>query len=67
MEPVFNNVFEKVAAANQRAMESALQLNQIAVRTQGLLARQQLAAFENCLEAATKQLKAASPKLQVTN
>jgi hypothetical protein len=57
MEHVFNDAVVKMTEANRSAFESALRLNKIAVRAQGLLARQQVAAFENCLEAGTRQFK----------
>ena len=57
MEQVFANALDRVREANRMARESALELNRIAVRAQGELARQQLAALENCLEAGSKQLE----------
>ena len=56
MEMPFKDSVEKLTAANRSAVESALRLNKIAVRTQSLLARQQVAALENCLEAGSRQM-----------
>ncbi len=56
MDMPFNETVEKLTAANRTAVESALRLNKIAVRAQSLLARQQVAAFENCLEAGSRQM-----------
>ena len=57
MEMQFNEAVAKLTAANRSAVESALRLNEIAVRAQGLLARQQVAAIETCFEAGTRQFK----------
>ena len=56
MDMPFKDSVEKLAAANRSAVESAMRLNKIAVRAQSLLARQQVAAFENCFEAGTRQM-----------
>ena len=53
----FGDLFEKVAQGNRTAVDSAVALNEIVVRTQGALARKQLEAFETCLGAGTEQLK----------
>ena len=60
MEKVMADVFENVTQANKKAVDAVISFNKIALRAQSQLARQQLAAFENCLEAGTKQLKLAS-------
>ena len=60
MEKVMENVFENVTDANKKAVDAVLNLNKIAVRTQGLLARQQLAVLENWLEAGNKHLQMAT-------
>ena len=60
MDTPSNQTDEKLTAANRSAVESALRLNKIAVRAQGLLVRQQVAAFENCLEAGSLQVKMAT-------
>ena len=60
MENLMSNTFERVTEANKSAVDAAVRLNKIAVRTQGLLARQQLAAFENWLEAGTKNMRLAA-------
>lgn len=60
MEKVVENVIENVTEANKKAVDAVLNLNKIAVRTQGLLARQNLAILENWMEAGNKGLKLAS-------
>lgn len=60
MENFMSNTFERVTEANKTAVDAAVRLNKIAVRAQGLLARQQLAAFENWLEAGTKNMRLAA-------
>ncbi len=57
---MMSNTFERVTEANRTAVDAAVQLNKIAVRTQGLLARQQLAAVENWIEAGTKNIRLAA-------
>lgn len=57
MDKTTSNVFENVTEANKQAVDAVLNLNRIAMRTQSLMARQQLAALENCLDAGSKQWK----------
>ena len=56
MEQVYNDVLKNVSDMNKQAMESVLRLSRIAVRTQGLLARQQLSVVENYIDAGAKHL-----------
>ena len=56
MEQAYTDVMKNVSEVNKQAIESVLRLNRIAVRTQGLLARQQLSAMESYLEAGTRHL-----------
>lgn|GEM_PF-2414745 len=51
------DLLEGVADARQAALNSMTAFNRIAMRAQGLLARQQLRALERCLEAGTRQLR----------
>ena len=60
MEQVYNDVVKNVSDMNKQAMESVLRLSRIAVRTQGLLARQQLSVVENYIEAGTKHMNLVS-------
>lgn len=60
MEQVYNDVVKNVSDMNKQAMESVLRLSRIAVRTQGLLARQQLSVVENYIDAGTKHLNVVS-------
>ena len=57
MEKVMSNVFDNVTEANQQAVDAVLNFNRIAMRTQSLMARQQLAALEGCLDAGSKNWK----------
>lgn len=56
MEQVYNDVMKNVSDMNKTAMESVLRFSRIAVRTQGLLARQQLSIVENYIDAGAKHL-----------
>lgn len=56
MDQIYSDVLKNVSEVNKQAIESVLRLNRIAVRTQGLLARQQLSAMETYLDAGTRQL-----------
>ncbi len=58
MEQVYNDVVKNVSEVNKQAMESVLRFSRIAVRTQGLLARQQLSVVENYIDAGSKHLDA---------
>jgi len=60
MEQVYNDVVKNVSDMNKQAMESVLRLSRIAVRTQGLLARQQLTVVENYIDAGTRHLNLVS-------
>jgi phasin family protein len=60
MEKVVENVIENVTEANKKAVDAVLNWNKIAVRTQGLLARQNMAVLENWMEAGNKGFKLAS-------
>ncbi len=56
MEQVYTDVMKNVSEVNKQAIESVLRFNRIAVRAQGLLARQQLSAMESYLDAGTRHL-----------
>lgn len=56
MEQVYTDVLKNVSEVNKQAIESVLRFNRIAVRAQGLLARQQLSAMESYLDAGTRHL-----------
>lgn len=60
MDMPFNDTVVKLTAANRSVVASAMQFSKIAVRAQSLIARQQMAAMENCLEAGTRQMKLVS-------
>jgi len=60
MDMPFNDTVAKLTAANRSVVASAMQFSKIAVRAQSLLARQQMEAMENCLEAGTRQMKLVS-------
>ena len=57
MDKTVNNVFENVTEAHKKAVDAFMGFNKIAVRTQGLLAGQQLAALENVFAAGSKNLQ----------
>ena len=57
MEHNFNQYVETFGNANRQALDAALRFNKMMLRMQGLLARQQLAAFESLVAAGSKQLR----------
>ena len=57
MDKAVNNVFENVTEAHQKAVDALMGFNKIAVRTQGLLAGQQLAAMEKVFDAGSRNLQ----------
>ena len=57
MDKTVSNVFENVTEAHRMAVDALMGFNRIAVRTQGLLAGQQLAALENVFAAGSKNLQ----------
>ncbi len=56
MDQAYTDVLKNVSEVNKQAIESVLRFNRIAVRAQGLLARQQLSAMESYLDAGTRHL-----------
>lgn len=60
MDKAVNNVFENVTDAHRKAVDAVMNFNKIAVRTQGLLAGQQLAALEKVLDAGSRNLQLVS-------
>ena len=60
MDKTVSNVFENVTEAHRKAVDALMGFNKIAVRTQGLLAGQQLAALENVFDAGSKNLQLVS-------
>jgi phasin family protein len=60
MDKTVSNVFENVTEAHRKAVDALMVFNKIAVRTQGLLAGQQLAALENVFDAGSKNLQLVS-------
>ncbi len=56
MEQAYTDVLKNVSEVNKQAIESVLRFNRIAVRAQGLMARQQLSAMESYLDAGTRHL-----------
>jgi len=60
MDKTVSNVFENVTEAHRKAVDALMGFNKIAMRTQGLLAGQQLAALENVFDAGSKNLQLVS-------
>ena len=60
MDKAVSNVFENVTDAHKQAFDAILGFNKIAVRTQGLLAGQHLAALEKVLDAGSRNLQLVS-------
>lgn len=60
MDKAVSNVFENVTEAHKKAVDALLGFNKIAVRTQGLLAGQQLAALEKVFDAGSRNLQLVS-------
>ncbi len=56
MEQAYTDVLKNVSEVNKQAIESVLRFNRIAVRAQGLMARQQLSAMESYLDAGTRHM-----------
>lgn len=54
MDKAVSNVFDNVTDAHRKAVDTVMSFNKIAVRTQGLLAGQQLAALEKVLDAGSR-------------
>ena len=54
MDKAVLNVFDNVTEAHRKAVDAVMGFNKIAVRTQGLLAGQQLAALEKVLDAGSR-------------
>ena len=57
MDKAVSNVFDNVSDAHRKAVDAVMGFNKIAVRTQGLLAGQQLAALEKVLDAGSRNLQ----------
>lgn len=57
MDKAVSNVFENVTEAHKKAVDALMGFNKIAVRTQGLLAGQQLAAMEKVFDAGSRNLQ----------
>jgi phasin family protein len=60
MDKSVSNVFENVTEAHKKAVDALMGFNQIAVRTQGLLAGQHLAAMERFFDAGSRNLQLVS-------
>ena len=60
MDKAVSNVFENVTEAHKKAVDALMGFNKIAVRTQGLLANQQLAALEKVFDAGSRNLQLAT-------
>jgi len=60
MDKTVSNVFENVTEAHKKAVDALMGFNKIAVRTQGLLANQQLAALEKVFDAGSRNLQLAT-------
>ena len=54
MDKAVSNVFENVTETQRKAVDAIMGFNKIAVRTQGLLAGQHLAALEKVLDAGSR-------------
>ena len=59
MDKSVSNVFENVTEAHKKAVDALMGFNKIAVRTQGLLANQQLAALQKVFDAGSRTLQLA--------
>ena len=57
MDKAVSNVFENVTEAHKKAVDALMGFNKIAVRTQSLLAGQQLAALEKLFDAGSRNLQ----------
>lgn len=57
MEQSVSKVFENVTEAHKKAVDALMGFNKIAVRTQSLLAGQQLAAMEQLFDAGSRNLQ----------
>ena len=57
MDKSVSNVFENVTEAHKKAVDALVSFNKIAVRTQGLLAGQQLVAMEKLFDAGSRNLQ----------
>jgi phasin family protein len=57
MDKSVTNVFENVTEAHKKAVDALMGFNKIAVRTQGLLAGQQLLAMEKLFDAGSRNLQ----------
>jgi phasin family protein len=60
MDKSVSNVFENVTEAHKKAVDALMGFNKIAVRTQGLLAGQHLAAMERFFDAGSRNLQLVS-------
>ena len=60
MDKSVSNVFENVTEAHKKAVDALVSFNKIAVRTQGLLAGQQLVAMEKLFDAGSRNLQLAT-------
>ncbi len=60
MDQTVSNVFENVTEAHKKAVDALMGFNKIAVRTQSLLAGQQLAALEKVFDAGSRNLQLAT-------
>ncbi|GMQ76909.1 MAG: hypothetical protein BMS9Abin01_2212 [Gammaproteobacteria bacterium] len=60
MDKAVSNVFENVTEVHKKAVDALMGFNKIAVRTQGLLANQQLAALERVFDAGSRNLQLAT-------
>ena len=60
MDQLFTNVLGKTTEANKTAIDSLVRLGDIAMRTQSLFARQQMAIFEQLVETGSRSFQAAS-------
>ncbi len=57
MDKAVSNVFDNVSDAHRKAVDAVMGFNKIAVRTQSLLAGQQMAALEKVLDAGSRNLQ----------
>ena len=57
MDKTVSTVFENVTEAHKKAVDAMMNFNRIAVRTQGLLAGQQLVALEKLFDAGSRNLQ----------
>jgi len=60
MEEMISSMYGRTFDVNQTVVEPAMRVNELAFRTQGLIAEKQFAMMETCLGVGARQLRAAA-------